>query len=122
MVDHQQANPTITVGQCLERPGVLVIAAVGHPATVYTPHLLQRIQHHQPDVRIFRQLRLDLLFQPLPDGRSPVAEMQARRRGVGQPQSPAVQPLRAVLQRQVEYLSLRSFPPQKALSVAHGEA
>ena len=48
---------------------------------------------------MFRKLRFDLPFQTLPDGRSPVAEVQPLRRGVCQPQSPAVQPLWAV-QRQ----------------------
>ena len=121
MVDHQQAD-AIAVSQRLERSGVLVIAAVGHSAAVHTPHLLQCIQHHQPNVRIFCKLRLDLLLQALPDGRGPVAEVQPLRRRISQPQSPAVQPLWAVLQRQVEHLAFPRCAPQKGLSAAHSEA
>ena len=121
MVDDQQAD-AIAVSQCFQDAGILVVAAVGHPTAIDTSHLLQRIQHYQPDMRIFCKLRFDLPFQAPAYGRCTVAEVQPLRRGIRQPQSPAVQPLWPVLQRQVEHLAFPRCAPQKGLSAAHSEA
>ena len=69
MVDRQQTN-VVTVSDALERRRILVICAVGHPAACHASHLLQGVQNNQADARVFVQRPLQLLFQPLADGKS----------------------------------------------------
>ena len=73
-MDRQQTN-VVTVSDTLERRRILVICAVGHPAACHASHLLQGVQNDQPDAGVFVQHTLQLLFQPLSDGKGLSAEV-----------------------------------------------